>query len=381
MVAITPLPPALSAAPGRMAVLRLAAAAEGPETVIVAGPLPRRGGAQDRFAVAGLQDGETTTLWAAAPGSAAVGRADLVATADGRALLLLPRRAIVRLDPHAPAAEDRARLVARGPSLPVRVFAGGAGQDPVAVTLRAGGEVLLDRLDGGGRAHGRRAGPQLQPGQAPSLVMPDAEGRLLFGADDPVRGFQIWREGPEGWAHLVGDGAARFGQNAAILDAALWRGEVVLAVGPSGTVRDNLLGMPIRGELVTIGPDGRIGMIAGELRPSPAGLLVPRIGAPALRELAAEGFPRLAVQGDDLVAAVARDGDTVLWRFAQGGANGPVAELPGVPLALSVGADGRIGALVVMPEPPVRAEEDEDEAEEPDDDDFAAFAAALGMRT
>jgi hypothetical protein len=390
-VAVDPviLPPGIVGQAARMTALRLA----GPEgeAVLAAGPLPRRAGKDgallpERLAVSVVRAGWVAQLWATARGSAAVGRADLVCAGpdDARALLLLPRRALVALDPFATEPRAGARLVARGWSVPGRLFT--PGGQPVGVTVRAGGETILDRFgpDGTRIAGGQSPGPRLAPGQVVSQLLRDGEGRLVLTADDPARGFQVWREEAGGWRHLVSDGAARFGQNAAVLHGTLWQGLVVLAVGITEEMREKLVGMPIRGEIVTLDGAGRVGLIAGELRTSSAGLLVPRIGAPAMRNMAAEAFLRVAAGPEGvLVAAVGRTGGVALCRIAGGGTPGEVlGTLPGLPLEMTFGPRGDVRALVAAAaDDPEDADGDDDGGDLLlDDSDWAAFADALDER-
>jgi hypothetical protein len=378
------LPDVIVGDAARMVVLRLA----GPEgeTVLTAGPLPRRTGRDgavlpERFAVLALRAGGwVDQLWAAARGSGVVRRADLVSAGPGaaRALLLLPRRAMVLIDPFAADPRAGARLVARGWSVPARLFS--PGGQPVGVTIRAGGETILDRFgpDGAPVAGGRSAGPVLAPGQVVSQLVADAEGRLVLMADDASRGFQVWREEAGGWRHVVSDGATRYGQNAAVHDATLWQGLVVLAVGATAEVRARLVGMPIRGEIVTLDGAGRVGLIAGELRTSAQGLLVPRVGAPAMRMMAAEDVLRVAAGQDGvLVAAVRRAGGLALCRIAGGGAPGEVmAALPGLPLDLGFGPRGEVRAVVA----PTAGDPEAGQPLSPEDAEWAAFADALDTR-
>lgn len=315
-----------------------------------------------RFTVSTVASGWIETLWTATTRADVPGKPDLVALGNNRAIILLPRRALIGIDLDATDRKLRGHVLQRGRSLPDRLF--GVDGGALGVLVRVDGRTVLVGIgpDGARIPGSESAGPQLGSGQRVSALLRDAAGRLVLTADDSVRGFQLWRQGPDGdWAHLVTNGAGRFAQNAGITDAVLWRGQIVLAAGPVDAVRRNLLGMEIRGELILIGPDGDATLICGELRPGlrtpgqmgqklgQPGLMVPRIAAGTMAALDLGSFTRLwaEAEADGLVTAVERDdGRTTLYRMTPDFRMETLAERdapligPLIPLT-----GGRIGAV------------------------------------
>lgn len=246
--------------------------------------------------------------------------ADIVATEDGRALVLIPGQALLLLDPLAQDETHRTQRLKPKPSrMPDRLFAidGGA----TGLWLRSDGKTLLATVDAQGvrDKSSERSGPKLKPWQTVNLILRDPAGNDTVVVEDLQTGFQIWRqESPGDWAHRVTDGAARHGLNARVVDGLVWGDRVVLATGSNTAVQQALLGMPLTGELITLEPDGQIQILAGELRISPTGLMVPHLSAAAIMAFNAEQFTHLAIDGAGhlIVAVVRRNGASGLFAIA-----------------------------------------------------------------
>lgn len=286
--------------------------------LMVAGP-----DASGKMTVSSVTEAWIETLWSqetAPRGLATGGRADLVATQDGRALALIPGQALVLLDPLADSEAQRSQRLKPGRArLPDRLFATGGGI--IGIWVRSNGKTLLATLDAkGAREPGsERAGPSLKPGQTVNLVLRDAAGRDVVVAEDHRVGFQIWRqECPDNWAHLAQDGAARHGLNACVIDGLLWGERVVLATGSPPAVSQALLGMLIRSELIMLDPDGQLHLLAGEVRSSPMGLMVPKLSASAIMMFGLGHFSHLAIDdtGRLILATRRPNGHAALFAIA-----------------------------------------------------------------
>lgn len=287
------------------------------QVLLVAGP-----DASGGMTVTAVTDAWTETLWPpeTTPPKPVTGRADLVALGDGRALALIPGQALLHLDPLAESEAARAVPLKPGRTrLPDRMFA--TGEAVTGLWLRARCKTLLATLDpaGGRDRDSERAGPVLMPGQAVNLVLRDGAGRDVVVAEDRRTGLHVWRQdAPGGWAHLSDDGAARHGLNAAAACGLLWGERVVLATASTAAVRHALPGMPLRGELIALDPDGRLQLLTGELRTSANGLMVPELSAAAVMTL---GAGQIAHLGRDaagrLILAMDRpDGEAVVFALA-----------------------------------------------------------------
>lgn len=370
-IVLRDVPEELTGDPRRMTALCLQAAGR-LGVILVAGPGPDKDGSPGRFTVSALREGWIEPLWATARGSAPVQQADLVMTGPETAMLLLSRRAVIGLAPR-----DRARLLARGRSLPDRLFV--LEDEPVGVSLRTDGQVILTRLGPDGRRIAGRAqdGPRLLPGQRISRLMAGPAGQVMLMADDPARGFQLWRQEPGGsWLHLIRDGAGRFAQNAAVLDATLWQGRLALAVGTSEDVQENLHGLPLRGEILLVDAAGAVTLLCGELRPGKHGLMVPLMAPAALRAMGTGRFLRIAASGAALVGVMHSDRDDralSVLRLTPAGVVTVLNRTGMLPVSpLQTGAGGRISGLVApLPAPETDTEPEPDAATEPEESDGA----------
>ena len=280
--------------------------------------------------------------------------ADLVPTGTNQALALLPGEALLLLSPLAEDEDQRTqRLKPRPARLPDRLFA--TGDSITGLWLRARGKTLLATLDARGMRDksSERFGPELKPGQVVTIVLRDGAGRDVVIAEDHRTGFQAWRRNDLGdWVHLTADGAARHGLNASVACALPWGERVILATGSSTAVRQALPGMPISGELIVLEPDGQLHLLAGELRVSPTGLMVPGLSAGALVTLNALRFSHLAIDdaGRLIVTAVRRKGDAGLFAIAPDMTVTPLADPCETILGLvpDPAAPGRIGAVTAQ---------------------------------
>lgn len=285
--------------------------------LLVAGPDTARD-----MTISAVTETWVETLWPLTPGQRgkAAGRADLVATQDGRTLVLIPGQALLLLDPLSDdEAERTKRLKPRPARLPDRLFPTDGGV--MGLWQRSGGKTLLATLDTNGMRDksSERAGPTLASGQSVALILRDAASRDVIIAEDHRTGFQIWRQdGPDAWAHLVTDGVGRHGLNASVASGLLWGDRVVLATGSTPAVRQALQGMPLSGELIVLEPDGRVQLLTGELRTSPTGLLAPKLSAAAITTLDPGQFSHLAVDdaGHLIVSVLRRDGSSGLFAIA-----------------------------------------------------------------
>lgn len=274
-------------------------------------------GAAGEMTISAVTDSWIETLWPLVPAKAGAvsghDRVDLVATGQGRAMALIRGEALIALDP---LAEDeglralRLRSGRTGPPDRICALEGAL----TGLWLRSDGRTLLAVVDTTGKrvAGSDRAGPTLRPGQAVVLIVRDVAGRDVVVAEDHRTGFHLWRqEGLGDWAHLTGDGAARHAMNAGVVAGVLWGDRIVLATGSTMAVRQALPRMAVAGELIALDPDGVLRLLAGELRVSGRGLMVPELSAAGIMALGlGQGLGQvadLAVDaGGRLVIAVSR---------------------------------------------------------------------------
>lgn len=249
-------------------------------------------------------------IWTSADPAAAP--CDLLSDGQGGALLLVPGEILLHVDAGQEVIEAEGEVPLRIAMTDGRLLAlmdAGGGATRVVETRPA----LRDF-----GAPGRK-GPDLLPGQQAGPMLTDAEGRVLLFLNDPQRGFHLWREEAGEWHLLTGDGASRYGTNAAVSDALIWGGVPVWACGPDNGVRAAIPGLHIAGDLMALGPDDLPVLLAGELRTSPARLLVPRIGPGSLLGQARSIPLQLALDGADLLVLTAEPaGATALHRVTPG---------------------------------------------------------------
>ncbi len=309
--------------------------AGGPEpTILVAGPPPGLGTGVVVLAWRGGRSERLLTL----PDLTLERAVSLAPSGDGRAMALIPGHGLLRLDPDLPDQARGARRLVPDKALPSRL----ADLEGVTVALaqRPDGRTSWTSLrpTGAAVAGSRAAGPTLGPGQRLSGLLLDGAGGLVAVADDEEAGLAAWRrEGDGPWAQVAAEGAGRFAFNAAALGAVAWEGRVAVAAGPTEAVRGRLLGMAMTGEILLLGPGERPALLAGELRATRWGLLVPEVGARGMAAMGRGVVTRLAAVGGLLVASVERgDGATLIRGITPSREVIDLGEAPGpaIPLAL-----------------------------------------------
>jgi hypothetical protein len=239
---------------------------------------------------------------------AAAGTPTRLATlSDGTALALMDGGPLLALRPGG------RRLHPSRVPRPDALLSSGAGPGLVALCYREGALWALNEVDSitgdlarraNRRAANRIAAPALSADQVPHFYHVSHDFGRLFGANDPVAGFALWRQVPEGWQLLADRGLHRYGMNAVLDSAIAWQGQLVLTANTDSLLEREVPNLAVSGELLALSGD-TLGLCCGEIRIGPRDLIVPslRPDHPLLmaRQNAALEFESLGTRGDALI--------------------------------------------------------------------------------